>query len=590
MKIEIVNSIDKLLSYKAEWELILLEINCDNAFLELDWIMLWWKYFGDRHDLFVLFVSNEQEVIGICPLMITRTRICKEIEFIGSSESGRMDFILRNEYRQEALEGVCNFLRDIKGKSIIRLNGIPEKSSNYTLIKKYLKVNKISYVTSCKSFYQLNIINNDFESCFNSRFGKKTKQTMNSKEKKFKSLGNLDYKRISPHEFDEVFGIHDKRWLRKIGDSSFSEGETKEFYKELALNKNMKFKTVIDAITLNNKIISFMYGFEYNKKYYFIRIAHDDDFYFLSPGELIFRKKIEECFLLQMRIVDFGPGYEPYKAKWTDDYDEVSTITLPSNNIQSIFIFFINYIASRKLKDILKKNKRIYNFRKHSLGKLKLSFSKENISHNIKKVIRNVDQNGLPLYLIKLFGDLASKVYSYKQYLIYEMNLKQMEVSQNKFQVIEATVDDLAALSEVMNESSNKIIRRFINKHRCYITLYKNKIIHYCWINCSSVEISNRKLDISFGNHDVHIYDSFIEKKFKNEYKYANILSNILCLLYKENYKRCYLTLKTCNKSFVNEILGELFQPKYKLYETKIFNSIKHSIVDIKLNGKSKNL
>lgn len=586
MKIEIVDSIEKLISYKEEWESILKEMNNDIVFLELDWITSWWGFFGNKHKLFVLIIINDQGVVGICPLIMTNKGIYNEISFAGSKESGTMDFILKNKFREEALECICNFLRNLKGKNIIQFHGISVNSINYSLLEKYLKVNKVPFTTSSLIRYFLNFKNNDFNTHFENRFGKKTRQTMNNKEKKLRRLGILAFKKITSSEIDEVFEIHDKRWLRKIGNSSFSKGGTKEFYKELASNKNMKFNITVDAITLNNKIISFMYGLEYNGRYLFIRIAHDDDFCFLSPGELVFKKKMEECFLSQIRVFDFGLGYEPYKAKWSDHYEEVFNVIFPSNNLKSNFIFYIKYWTRIKLKNALKKNKRIYNFRKYSLGKIKFLLSRVYISNKILKIKRAINQNGLLIYLLKHFNDLSSRIFSRKKHLILEKDIEWVEISQNNMQIKEATIDDLDPLSEAMNESSNKIIRRFTNKHKCYITLYNSQIIHYCWINCSNVEISNIEIKIPFGKLYVHIYDVFMEKKYKNEYNYTCILSNIFNLLYKENFRKCYITLDTWNKSFENEIYKKIFQPSYKVLEKRIFNIIKHSIVDLKLIDK----
>lgn len=582
MKIEVVDSIEKLIPYKTEWESILEEMNNDFVFLELDWITYWWEFFGDKHKLLVLIIFSDEEIAGICPLIMTNKGIYNEISFAGSRESGSMDFILRDKFREEALKCICDFLRNLKGKNIIQFHGISVNSVNYSLLEQYLKANNIQFTTSSLIRYFLNLRNNDFNTHFENRFGKKTRHTMSSKEKKLKRLGVLAFKRISSSDIDEAFEIHEKRWLRKIGNSSFSKGGTKEFYKELASNKNMKFNIAVDAITLNNKIISFMYGLEYNGRYLFIRIAHDDDFCFLSPGELIFKKKMEECFLSQIRVFDFGLGYEPYKAKWSDHYEEVFNVIFPSNTLKSNFIFYIKYWTRIKLKNALKKNKRIYNFRKYSLGKIKFMFSRAHISNKILKIKRAVDQNGLIIYLLKHLNDLTSRIFSYNQHLILEKDIESVEILQDNIQVKEATIDDLDILSEVMNESSSKIIRRFTNKHKCYIILYNSQIIYYCWINYSNVEISGIEIKIPFGNPYAHIYDIFMEDKYKNEHNYTCILSNIFNLLYKENFKKCFITLNNWNRPLESEIYKKIFQPRYKVFEKRIFSTVKHNIVDLK--------
>ncbi len=581
MEIKVIDSIDELMLYKVEWDSILKEINNDILFLEPDWILFWWKFFGDKHDLFVLIVFNDEEIAGICPLMITNKAIYNEIRFIGNRESSSNDFILRDKYREEAFECICNFLRNLEGKNIIAFDVISEQSANYALLNKYLKVNKVPFVSKEVICYFLNLKDNSFKDHFEDRFGKKTRQTMNGKEKKLKNLGNLAYKRVvTSDEIDEVFEIHEKRWLRKIGNSSFSKGGTKEFYKELALNKNMKFNINVDAIKLNNRIISFMYGFEYNSKYLSLRIAHDDDFYFLSPGELVFKKKIEECFSSQIGVFDFGLGYEPYKAKWTDDYKRAYNTIMPSDNLLSRLIFYIKFWTRIKLIIALKKNKRIYNFKKYYLGKIKYFFTSKNISDKITRIKRAVERDGLLSIIAKSFITSTGKIFSHKQYLILEKNIEIVELPQSNMQVKEAEMDDLDALSKAMNESPSSIVRRFINKYKCYITLHDGKIIHYCWIDCSSIEISNIKLNILFGKSEVHIYEAFVEKKYKNNYEY--ILSNVFNLLYRNSFRKCYITVNSSEKSFENEIYKKIFHPRYKVFEKRLLNTVKHNIVELK--------
>lgn len=581
MQIKIVDTMESLLFYKERWESILKEIDNDILFLDLDWIISWWKFFGDEHKLFVLVISQEKEIAGFCPLMITNRRFNNEIGFIGGREASSMDFILRDKYREEAVECVLNFLRDLKGPNIIRLHEINERNLNAALINNYLKINKIPIISQNLICYFLNIKNNDFNTYFEHRFSKETRAKMNSREKRLKLLGNLTYKRIAASEIDEIFKIHEKRWLRKMGNSSFSKGKTMEFYKELALNENMKFNVMIDVIALNGIAISFTYAIKYQEKIFCIRIAHDDDFYFFSPGELILRKQIEKCYLEKEGILCLGPGYEPYKARWTDDYEKLLTLLLPAENLQSLVIHYIKYWSKIKLIDALKRNKNIYNFRKHFLGKLKLLLSHEHILNVILKIKRAIEHKGLSAIIKKHLSGLTSKIFSYKKYLILERKLSTVELPKGDLHVRQAKIDDLIELSEIMNEASSNIIRKLINKNRCYIAIYDSKIIFYCWVDNSRIKISSKEVAIPFGNRNVQICDIFMKKKYRNDNNYRYIFSSIFNFLYNESFRSCYITLDN-NKSSENEILKKIFNPKYRIFEKKLFNTIKHNLVEIK--------
>lgn len=581
MEIKVVDSIEKLLFYREEWESILKEMNNDIVSLELDWIICWWRFFGDRHRLFVLLVINNQEVAGICPLISTKKGMCNEIDFIGGRESCRMDFILRDKFREEAMKCIIDFLRRLRGRNIIKFHGVSEKSVNYTLMKKLLKEDQAAFITNSNDFYFIKSLNTDFNIHLENRFGKAARYTMSKKEKKLRALGSLVYKKISLAEIDGVFMIHEKRWLRKIGNSSFSKGATREFYKNLAEDKSAKFCASISAVTLNNRIISFIYGLEYNGRTSLIRIAHDDDFYFLSPGELVWKKKLEECFLSQVRLIDFGPGYEPYKARWTNDCEKVFSVLLPSGNLLSVLIFYIQYLTGTKLKAAIKSNKGINNFRRQYLSKLKLLVSKEHIIDTINRLKRTIARNGLGQVILNSFTGLAGRVFIRKQYLILVKYLKSAAPPQSSLHVREATTGDLDALSEMMNESASMIIRRFVNKHECYLVLYNGKIVFYCWINCSELKISGLELDLPFENSDVHIYEVFTENKYRGAHSHIEIYSSVFHQLHKKNYKRCYITLDCGGKAFDSEVHKEIFSPRYKILEQRLFGNVKHSITNL---------
>ena len=80
------------------------------------------------------------------------------------------------------------------------------------------------------------------------------------------------------------------------------------------MSDKLLFDTSVDVIELSGSLISFIYGFTYKDRYTFYRIGHDDNFAMFSPGELVLRYKIKDCFEKGYKVFDFGVGHEPYKA------------------------------------------------------------------------------------------------------------------------------------------------------------------------------------------------------------------------------------------------------------------------------------
>ena len=68
MDIEIVKDIEKLRLYKDKWQEILHDQSNENPFIELDWVISWWHYFGKHHELFVIVLKDSNTIIGFAHL------------------------------------------------------------------------------------------------------------------------------------------------------------------------------------------------------------------------------------------------------------------------------------------------------------------------------------------------------------------------------------------------------------------------------------------------------------------------------------------------------------------------------------------
>lgn len=576
MRIERIDCIDNLLKYKSDWNRILSEMKNDNLFLELDWIEKWWAFFGSHYRLCVLVLLKDGEIAGFGPFMETDKGLCKEIGFIGSREASSMDLMLRDPYREEGVAAICNFFRNQKGRKIIKLHGIPESSQNYELLKKYLEEDKAFTFSSFLNSYYIYIQGKDFYSHLEDKFGKETRANMNKREKRINRLGALTYKRIPPSKLDEIFEVHEKRWQRKIGNSSFSKGDNKEFYKELALKNDLGFEVTVDALLLKDRVISFVFGFEHNKRYLFKRIAHDDDFYFFSPGELVLKKKIEECFSFGEGIIDFGSGYEPFKAKWTDVHEKLTTVFFSADNLQSTLVLLLKYWTKIRLIAAIKNNKPLYHFKKYTLGKIKFTLSGSHLSSVLDKIRRTIKQYGLLKYMGNRLGAWTGKVFHYQRHVILERKLRNAHIAEGSFAVREADVEDIDLLAQLMIMPASHIIRRFANRHRCYIALQKEEPVFYCWINCSGVELSGMKQHISFGEGDAFIYDVFLKRQY-GEADYLWILQNVMGLLAKAGFKTCYMASQGHPQGD-----AEILHPRYEIKEKKVFGTVTHQLADIK--------
>lgn len=470
-----------------------------------------------------------------------------------------MDFIIEDKYKEKAISYIMDFLFQIQGKYAYNFYGIFEDSKSYRIILQYLQKKKIPFfIHGLLCFYQE--ISGDFENYFNKQFSGKTKNTMRRKENRLNKLGEVSFEKLKLQNLEQVFRIHDKRWQRKIGNSEFSEGKTEEFFKDLYLNNDAcSFKTTIDAITLNNKVIAFIYGFTCRGRYIFYRIAHDDDFHIFSPGELVLREKIKQCFEKDTSIFDFGVGYEPYKADWTDNWINVNTLFFHNNSLIP-YLIYNKLKAIKKIKSILKKNKRILNFKKYTLGRLKYKVSRENRLQHFKKW----QSKGLSYLVEKTINSL----YRYEECIILQYKLKKIGKRINleyPYYLYEIPINDLEVISNISGEKTSSIVRRLSLEHKFLILKKKDKTICHFWSGVNNINIAQVKQNRKIKKKEAMIYDIGLINLDEVLEIWDHLIEELKIHFYSKDYLNLYIAFNKKQKDLAQRAKGKGFIIKEKI-------------------------
>mgnify|MGYP000498213716 CR=1 FL=1 len=89
-------------SLSTVWNSILKKSGSDSIFFTFEWLYKWWEHFGQGKKIFILLAQDEDEVIGIAPLMIGKRKILRylpvrEVSFIGTGISDYADFIIMDQ-------------------------------------------------------------------------------------------------------------------------------------------------------------------------------------------------------------------------------------------------------------------------------------------------------------------------------------------------------------------------------------------------------------------------------------------------------------------------------------------------------------
>ena len=89
MEIKVIRQIEALGPYLDEWNDILEENGNDNPYITPDWIIGWWRFFGNGRLLYIIVLYDRERAIGFLPLMGEKKRLYIKYRIIGCPHAAR---------------------------------------------------------------------------------------------------------------------------------------------------------------------------------------------------------------------------------------------------------------------------------------------------------------------------------------------------------------------------------------------------------------------------------------------------------------------------------------------------------------------
>ncbi|MEM2148230.1 MAG: GNAT family N-acetyltransferase [Candidatus Bathyarchaeia archaeon] len=308
---------ETLLSIKKEWTDILRK--CPHTiFSTWEWLSTCWKHFGKGKKLTVLLAEENDEIIGIAPLMYSVHKMFGlrrgKIEFIGTQISDYNDFIIVEKHA-ECLEAFTNYLYKIPEKwECIDLLDIPENAKCLPFLAKISKslkpVHKCALISLPSSY-------DDFLMRFNKKRRWKLKRAMRRLEEDF-VVEFVDYSvpELCEEGMQILFDLHQKRWQSRGFSGVFADQVSRNFNMDIAKTFAQKGWLGLYGLKLSGENAAISYGFNYNLKHYGYLSGFDPKYSYHGVGNMLMlymiRKFIQEGFT----EIDFLRGAEEYKDQW----------------------------------------------------------------------------------------------------------------------------------------------------------------------------------------------------------------------------------------------------------------------------------
>jgi len=328
-KIRIISESEEFESLSEVWDGLLRNSGDNNPiYLTHEWLLTWWKHFGESKKLNVLIIEKEHQVIGAFPLMRTEYRIgplkIHALETIGSLNCNHIGLVSSGN-REEVVSAFLAYLEEelAKSKLVLKLTLVPEDCMFLDLLRRRisLSTNNLVMQEKLKTLAPYITLPATWDEYFSS-LRPNRRHALRRKLRSLEKAYRIEFRDCTKDNLDNMLSrfidLHERRWQSVNVKGVFSDPKMEGFYRDIATRFLEKGWLHFSCLVLDGEVVSAEYTFIYNHKFYYATSARDIKYAEYSVGHLHQMFLIKYAIEKGLREFDFLRGDEPYKFHWTE--------------------------------------------------------------------------------------------------------------------------------------------------------------------------------------------------------------------------------------------------------------------------------
>ncbi|MDD4052658.1 MAG: GNAT family N-acetyltransferase [candidate division Zixibacteria bacterium] len=320
---ETVSKIESMEAFEAlasEWNGLLTENDTNNVFLTHEWVRSWWQAFHHQHSLYILAIRDDRKLVGLAPLMLTRTgflgRKSRIIRFIGTPNADYADIIGPDKKKLVGL--VCACLEAHRDEwDRVELSQIGQASATTAAFRDVLTQNRsrfeIKEIETCMAYV--------YEGPEDKRtaFQLPRKTTLKRSMKHLDEAGGLTLEQIDDPEkilahLPAFFHAHIVRWEGTATPSKFNKPAFRAFYENLVKNLGPAGYISFKILRHQDRPIAWFFTYRYNNTAYLYTLVHNRFYSKHSPGNILITMIVDDCVRRGYAMVDHTRGARAHKG------------------------------------------------------------------------------------------------------------------------------------------------------------------------------------------------------------------------------------------------------------------------------------
>ena len=333
IRVETIDTAWGLTTLRSQWNALLRASAADGPFLTWEWLHAWWTKLAGSSSLKVIAVRDGDELIAVAPFRVAPHAVpwFSRLEFLGTGHAGSdyLDLIVRSGREDEAIRAIARFLK--AQRMTLRLDHVPETSLAARLGERLAADGWIASSTPDGVCPLIPLAGHTWDSLLatlGSAHRANVRRRLRGIEQQFRTRFELvTTEAARKSALEALAGFHDRRF-KNGGSSAFASPAVRAFQDEATRRALDHGWLRMYVLRLNDDIAAVMYGFFYNRQFYFYQHGFDDRFSRHSIGLVLMALTLRAAIDEGAQAFDLLWGTEAYKSLWAREARTLRRIQL----------------------------------------------------------------------------------------------------------------------------------------------------------------------------------------------------------------------------------------------------------------------
>lgn len=334
-RVDVVDDPRELATLGPRWNELLQASDADCPFLTWEWLYAWWTHLRGGAQLRLLTARAGTTLVAIAPMVVAPGRfgLFSRLQFLGTGSAGSdyLDLIVRRGWEEESVRAMAASLRH-HGLALQLTHLSPASTSS--MLRAHLVpagwTSRTSEIAVCP-FIRLDGHTWDtylatLGAAHRANVRRRTKALSRQFRVHFGAAGTEAERREA---LDALVAFHARRWTGKGGSSAFQSAELRAFHDDVTRRTLDAGWLRLYVLRVDDAPAAVMYGFAYNRRFYFYQHGFDPQYQSQSIGLVMMGRAIRAA-IEDERAGEFDMlyGNEGYKSLWAREQRSLHQIEL----------------------------------------------------------------------------------------------------------------------------------------------------------------------------------------------------------------------------------------------------------------------